>query len=144
MNYKRESLPNFRYSLHDASLINIEVQGQDLILKTDYGFVNIEKNQQVDGDIILQEISLEDSYVHLMEFKKVLCGNPGNFSGEKIQMSDFLEKYKKDHIKIDIMGEYCGFRTLFIRGYLSLKDEIYEIHMELYYEGDFIYQIKDK
>ena len=89
MNYKRESLPNFRYSLHDASLINIEVQGQDLILKTDYGFVNIEKNQQVDGDIILQEISLEDSYVNLMKFKKVLCGNPGNFSGEKSRCLTF-------------------------------------------------------
>lgn len=68
--YKNQEIKDGEYSLHDANIIDIYMDGDDLILVTSSGYVDLRENKQVDGNIRIKDISLEDSYVYLMEYKK--------------------------------------------------------------------------
>lgn len=41
--YTRKKAPDQRFSLHDARIIAMDRRGDDLFLKTDYGYADIEK-----------------------------------------------------------------------------------------------------
>ncbi len=92
--YKR-NYTNQRFSLHDANIIDIDFDydNNDLIFKTQYGYVNIDKNEMVVGEIILKDVSLEDSYVYIKEYKNVLAGNVGSFVGEKMELQNFISAF---------------------------------------------------
>ncbi|MDO5018585.1 MAG: hypothetical protein Q4E02_04730 [Lagierella massiliensis] len=131
-----------RFSLHDSHIIDFKLLGNDLYLYTDYGYADIVLNNMVDGDIIIKDVQLEDSYVYIMEYENVLCGNPGLFRGEKLTLENFLINYK-DNLNIDIVSDYEGYKTVFLNGYLSRDDKIYEIQLEIFYFGKFIYRVKE-
>lgn len=140
---KREVYPDQAYSLHDASVINILKDGKDLVLEMDCGYVDIKNDTVVYGNIRLKDVSFDDSFVYLMTYKNTLCGNPGKFKGNKMELEKFIKKFTKDKDKIDILGENQAYRTLNLSGYLMRKDKIKEIILDIYYRGDFIYEIKE-
>lgn len=49
--YLREKSPNFKFSLHDAKIIDIDYDyGENrLIFKTQSGFIDVERNEMVRG-----------------------------------------------------------------------------------------------
>ena len=133
------------YSLHDAKIMEmvIDVDAKDLLLITGYGYVDLNKNDMVDGNILLQDISPEDSYVYMMQYTDVLCGNVGHFVGEKMELGTFLDRFQASFNGFDVMEEYHGYRTFMINGFLMIGRDIYEATFELYYRGNFIYQVME-
>ena len=142
--YKRKHLDQ-RFSLHDANIIDIEYdyETNDLIFKTQYGFVDINKNEMVEGEIILKDVSLEDSYVYILEYKNVLAGNVGSFVGEKMELQNFISAFYAKFKNIDVVSEYDSYKTYMLTGFLSRGDEHLEVNIEIFYCGDFLYRITE-
>ena len=132
-----------RFSLHDANIIDIDfdLDCHDLILKTQYGFVDINKNEMVEGEIILKDVSLEDSYVYILEYKNVLAGNVGSFVGEKMDLQNFISAFYTKFKNIDVVSEYDSYKTYLLTGFLSRGNEYLEVNIEIFYCGDFLYRV---
>lgn len=143
--YKKEINSNLRFSLHDANIIDLDFDYDKnaLVFKTQYGFVDIEKNEMVDGDIILEGVSLENSYVYIMEYKNVLTGNIGSFIGEKMDLQTFISAFYSKFGSFEVMSEYDSYKTWLLTGFLKREDDILEANLEIFYEGDFIYKVRD-
>ena len=146
--YIKEKSKDPAFSLHDARIIDFkfDYDSMSLTLVTDHGYINIAKNEMVEGDIMLQDISIEDSYVYILNYQNVLCGNVGSFIGEKMKLETFIEAYPSKFLGFDVIDEYDGYRTFIMNGFLSRKGEIpedLEASFEIYYKGDFVYQVRD-
>lgn len=140
--YKR-NYTDQRFGLHDANIIDIDfdLDSHELIFKTQYGFVDIKKNEMVEGEIILKDVSLEDSYIYIMEYKNVLTGNVGSFVGEKMDLQNFISAFYTKFKNIDVVSEYDSYKTYLFTGFLSRGDEVLEVSMEIFYQGDFLYRV---
>lgn len=143
--YLREKSPDFKFSLHDAKIIDIEFDyGENrLIFKTQSGFIDIERNEMVDGEIILKGVSWDNSYVYIMEYKNVLTGNVGRFIGEKMYLGDFVGAFDSKFGSFDVMSEYDSCMTYMLSGFLKRGNEDLEANIEIFYNGDFIYNVKE-
>lgn len=130
------------YSLHDAHIMELRAEGDTLRLLTQYGYVRTEGPfGQVDGDVELTGVDLESSYVYVMEYQDVLCGNCGSFAGRKMTLDTFLREYSDG--ALDIMDESYGFQLAVLSGFLSLRDRILEFKLEISYTGEFRYLLKE-
>ena len=143
--YLREKSPNFKFSLHDAKIIDIEYDyGENrLIFKTQSGFIDVERNEIVEGEIILEGVSWDDSYVYIMEYKNVLTGNVGSFIGEKMYIGDFVGAFDSKFGSFDVLDEYDSYMTYMLSGFLKRGNEDLEANIEIFYNGDFIYNVKE-
>ena len=134
--------PDPPYSLHDAHIMELQAEGDTLRLLTQYGYVRTEEPfGQVDGDVELTGVDLESSYVYVMEYQGVLCGNCGSFTGRKMTLDTFLREYSDG--TLDIMDEAYGFRLAVLSGFLNLRDRILEFKLEIYYTGEVRYLVKE-
>lgn len=130
------------YSLHDAHILELRAEGETLRLMTQYGYVSIaEPYGQVDGDVMITGVDWESSYVYLMEYVDVLCGNCGSFTGRKMTLKDFMQEFPDPCL--DILDECYGYRQANLRGFLGLPDRLLECSLELCYTGEFRYLLKD-
>lgn len=143
--YLREKSPNFKFSLHDAKIIDIGYDyGENrLIFKTQSGFIDVERNEMVEGEIILKGVSWDDSYVYIMEYKNVLTGNVGSFVGEKMYLGNFIDAFYSKFGSFDVMSEYDSYMTYMLSGFLKRGNEDLEANIEIFYNGDFIYNVKE-
>lgn len=141
--FLREKSPDFKFSLHDAKIIDIDYDyGENrLIFKTQSGFIDIERNEMVDGEIILEGVSWDDSYVYIMEYKNVLTDNVGSFVGEKMYLGDFVSEFDSKFGSFDVMSEYDSYMTYVVSGFLKRGNEELEANIEIFYNGDFIYNV---
>lgn len=130
------------YSLHDAHIMELQAEGDTLRLLTQYGYVRTEEPfGQMDGDVELTRVDLESSYVYVMEYQDVLCGNCGSFAGRKMTLGTFLREYSNS--TLDIMDESYGFRLAALSGFLNLRDRVLEFKLEIYYTGEVRYLLKE-
>ncbi|WP_159082077.1 hypothetical protein [Aedoeadaptatus coli] len=146
IDYKRKHETGDRFSLHDAHIIamDYDYEMEELRLLPQYGFVDIQADTMVDGEVVITGVSFEDSYVTILEYKNVLAGNVGSFVGEKMTLTTFLTAFDSKFKAIDIMSTYHGHKICFITGYLSRDDEALEINMDIFYRGDFIYRVREE
>ena len=142
--FLREKLPDFKFSLHDAKIIDIDYDyGENrLIFKTQSGFIDVERNEMVDGEIILEGVFWDDSYVYIMEYKNVLTGNVGSFVGEKMYLSNFVDAFYSKFGSFDVMSEYDSYMTYMLSGFLKRGSEDLEANIEIFYNGDIIYNVR--
>lgn len=136
--FTRKKAPDQRFSLHDARIIAMERRGDDLFLKTDYGHIDLEKNDGVNGDLLITEVSFDDSYVYVIDFGRV--ENIGCFSGEKMTLEDFLSRFEAD-AAIEVYSEYDGFRAYYVKGFYCLGEEFSEITLDFYFTGSVEYVV---
>lgn len=130
------------YSLHDACISEMRAEGDTLRLLTQCGYVRTtEPFGQVEGDVELTGVDWESSYVYIMEYQDVLCGNCGSFSGRKMTLGDFLKEYSDG--TLDIMDETYGFRLAVLSGFLNLRERILEFKLEIYYTGEVRYLVNE-
>ena len=130
------------YSLHDANVMALEADGDALRLVTQYGYVcTTEPCGQVDGNVEITGVDWESSYVYLMEYTDVLCGNCGSFTGRKMALPAFLQEFPS--FSLDIMDESYGYCQANLTGFLNLNDRLLEFRLELYYTGAFQYILKE-
>ena len=130
------------YSLHDANVMALEANGDALRLVTQYGYVcTTGPCGQVDGDVVITGVDWESSYVYLMEYTDVLCGNCGSFTGRKMTLAAFMQEFPS--FSLDIMDECYGYRQVNLTGFLGLEDRLLEFWLELYFTGTFQYVLKE-
>lgn len=137
---KTEFIPSEApYCLHDMHITDIEIDEDKITLRFQYGFVKTSSPAaQVDGYIEIPKVDFDFSYVYLLEYTDVLCGNAGHFKGEKYFLKDFLDK-KWDYISFDVIDETFGFNKTKLEGYFNQKGKCYECMIEIYHFGKITY-----
>ena len=129
------------YSLHDAYVLEIQMEGDTLRLVTQYGYVcTTQPYGQVEGDVEITGIDWDFSCIYVMEYQDVLCGNYGSFTGRKMTVADFLQAYPE--ATLDLLDETYGYQQVKLNGFLNLPDRMMEFVLELCYTGEFRYLLK--
>ena len=137
-----QPVPDPSYSLHDAHILALELKGDTLRLVTQYGYVcTAQPWEQVDGDVEITGVDADSSYVYVMEYPDVLCGNCGRFTGRKMTLEVFLRETPQ--FSLDVMDETCGFRQMNLAGFLNLPGRCLEFRLELCYDGEFRYLLRE-
>ena len=125
---------NASYSLHDMNVIAFEVNGDDVIMRTQSGMVKTGNPcRQIDGHVKFCDVQWDFSYVYLLG----VTGNVGTFTGEKMFFRDFLDRFPV--FGFSIMDETYGFNMTKYNGYLTAKGIFCECNIEIYHEGDMIF-----
>lgn len=146
--YIRPKNEALRFSLHDARILDFQFDydSDTLTLVMDAGYVDIEKDAVVEGNVVIRGVSLEDSYVYLFDYRNVLCGNMGSFEGEKLTLESFLCAYPTRFRGFDLASEYDGYRAFGMSGMISRnseRPEEAEAIFDIYYQGDFVYEVRE-
>ena len=125
------SLP---YSLHDMNVIAFEVVDNDIVMKTQSGMVETEAPYgQPDGYVEFHNVQWDFSYVYLLG----VTGNVGTFTGEKMFLKDFIDRYKQ--FGFSIIDETYGYNMTKYCGYLLSNRQHNECAIEIYHEGDMVF-----
>lgn len=140
MNVVCHCQPNMPYSLHDMRVNRIEQVGGHLRFCFEYGYIELKgENRQVDGDVLIEDVSMNFSDVYLLSEN----GAYGKFRGERMELEAFLDRYRD--ISFEILDEAYGYNTVSYRGYLSMpdKENLVEAMISLYYTGHIVYEVKE-
>lgn len=122
------------YSLHDMNVIAFEVNGNDIIMRTQSGMVKTTKPcRQIEGHVAFHDVQWDFSFVYLLG----VTGNTGAFTGEKLFFRDFLQRFPV--FGFSIMDEAYGFNMTKYTGYLSAGGSFCECVIEIYHEGDMVF-----
>lgn len=123
-----------QYSLHDMAVTELLVDGDDMVLRSESGILRTTPVcRQFDGYLKFQDVQWDLCYVYLME----ISGNEGLFSGQKISLKNFMDRYKP--FGFCVMDETYGYNMTKYSGYLTTAGHHYECIVELYHEGGIIF-----
>ena len=132
---RRTIRPNIcaAYSLHDMTVVFQHTEN-GLVLRTMSGMTRTgDPVCRVDGFVEFEDVQWDFSFVYMMDH----VGNTGAFSGEKMGLVDFIEKYPG--IEFTVMDETYGFNMTKYSGSLLSGGELYECLVEICHEGDMIF-----
>ena len=94
------------YTLHDMNVISFEVTDNDIIMRTQSGIVETTfPYRQIDGYVEFHHVQWDFSYVYLLG----VTGNVGTFTGEKMFLKDFIDRY--------LRGKYSKINQGNVRAY---------------------------
>ena len=136
--YKFQS--DIPYCLHDMRVYRIEQINDEVKFYFENGYIELkEPFQQVDGNIILEGVDYDFSYVHFLSKN----GEFGNFIGKKMELLDFLKEYPD--FSFEVLDELYGYNQVNYSGYLSLpnQENLIDMSITIYYTGNIVYEIKD-
>jgi hypothetical protein len=137
----RNNINNLPYSLHDGVVIGFEITGDNLVMKFQHGFLRtVEPFEQINGSIEIQKIDWDFSFVYLLDYQDVICGNVGSFTGKKIELKIFINQFK--NAEFNLIDETYGYNTSKFDGYLSDGDMFWECMIEIYHLGDMNYLVE--
>ena len=129
----RENI-NTAYSLHDMNVIAFEVIDNHMIMRTQSGIIETAfPARQVDGYVEFHNVQWDFCYVYLLGF----TGNVGTFTGEKMFLKDFIEKYPQ--FGFSIMDETYGYHQTKYNGYLTANHGFCECIIDIYHEGNMVF-----
>lgn len=129
---------NAAYSLHDMNVIVFEVVSNDIVMRTQSGMVEtVAPYGQPNGYVEFHNVQWNFSYVYLLS----ATGNVGRFTGEKMFLKDFIERYKQ--FGFSIMDETYGYNMTKYCGYLLTNRRHCECIVEIYHEGDMVFVAED-
>ena len=129
---------NSQYTLHDMSVNAFEVTDNDIVMRTQSGMVEaVAPYGQPDGYVEFHNVQWDFSYVYLLG----ITGNVGTFTGEKMFLKDFIDRYKQ--FGFSIMDETYGYNMTKYCGYLLSNGELCECVIEIYHEGDMVFVAED-
>lgn len=102
------------YSLHDAHIMELQAEKDTLRLVTQYGYVCTARPLWTGGWGCGAHpgVDWESSYIYIIEYQDVLCGNCGAFTGKKMTLETFLLEHSDG--TLDIMDESYGFRLTMV------------------------------
>lgn len=123
------------YSLHDMNVIEFEVNGDNITMKTQLGIVRTTNPAaQVDGYVEFHDVDFDFCYAYVYEG---FYGNIGAFSGRKMFLKDFLNEF--ENAGFSIIDENYGFNRVNYSGYFSKGGIIGECTIEIYYLGEMFF-----
>ena len=119
------------YSLHDMNITALEMNGNDVMLRTQTGLIKTgNPARQVDGHVEFHGVDWGFCYVYLFDFN----GNVGPFTGEKKYLISFLEERKT--LSFSVIDEVYGYNQTKFFGHLLANGKLRECIIEIYHEGD--------
>ena len=125
---------NASYTLHDMNVCEFNILDNDIIMKTQSGMVETTAPyRQPDGYIEFHNVQWDFSFVYLLG----VTGNVGIFTGEKMFLKDFIDKYKQ--FGFSVMDETYGYNMTKYCGYLTSGGKFCECVVEIYHEGDMVF-----
>lgn len=129
---------NSTYTLHDINVFSFEVTDNDIVMRTQSGMVEtIAPYGHPNGYIEFHNVQWDFSFVYLLG----VTGNVGTFTGEKMFLKDFIERYKQ--FGFSIMDETYGYNMTKYSGYFTSSHQFHECIIEIYHEGDMIFVTED-
>lgn len=92
--FLREKSPDFKFSLHDAKIIDIDYDyGENrLIFKTQSGFIDIERNEMIKGTVEGVCQGTWSFYEFTADEEKKKTGIAGFFTRETVSISTTLKE----------------------------------------------------
>ena len=133
--------PTQPYGLHDTHIRGMEIRNGNLHLAFAEGFVRLEEPYpRVKGFMTAQGIDPDFCTVMLLSKN----GQYGTFTGHKYSLAEFLSKHPV--LDFEVVGEFYGYNKLLYNGYLSIPQSkhLAEMQLEVYYEGDIVYQTEEE
>ncbi len=122
------------YSLHDMSVIALEIDGDTLVMRTQSGIVRTTAPYaQVDGYVEFHNVKWDYSHVYLLN----ITANEGTFQGQKLYLKTFIDN--ADSFGFSIIDSTYGYNQSTFSGYLSMNRGVCECNLEIYHEGDMIF-----
>lgn len=122
------------YSLHDMCISEIKIKEDTVIMKTLSGIVKVAPPcSQPEGYVEFNGVELDFCYVYLIKF----TGNVGTFSGEKMYLKDFTERYPAPYF--DVIDQTYGYNSTKYSGFITKAGVLYECIIEIYHEGDMVF-----
>ena len=98
-----------------------------------YGNAHIARQYAKTLNEEFHNIQWDFSYVYLLG----VTGNVGTFTGEKMFLKDFIDKYKQ--FGFSVMDETYGYNMTKYCGYLLSNRQHHECIIEIYHEGDMVF-----
>ena len=90
----RKNITDIPYSLHDAEVNKMTVEGKKLTLGFKNGYVqNAEPYDDVKGTVVFDGIDWDCSFACVYKCKEFTLENTGAIEGEKQMLKDFAENY---------------------------------------------------
>lgn len=125
---------NALYTLHDMNVCEFEILDNDIVMKTQSGIIETASlGKQVEGYVEFYNVQWDFSYVYLLG----VTGNVGTFTGEKMFLKDFIDKYKQ--FGFSVVDETYGYNMTKYCGYLTSGGKFCECIVEIYHEGDMVF-----
>lgn len=121
------------YSLHEMDIIALEINGRELIIKTQTGTIKTSDGRTVEGHVEFFGVDWGYCYIYLFDSN----GNVGPFGGEKKYLIHFLEERKG--VSFTVASEVYGEKRTKYFGYLLTGGRRLECIIEIYHEGDMIF-----
>ena len=122
------------YSLHDMTVTAFDVRGNDVVMRTQTGMTEVGTPcRQVKGWVEFRNVQWDFSYAYLLGIN----GNEGRFSGEKLPLKTFFERYGK--CEFSVIDETYGYNMTKYSGFLMLQEQFNECSIEFYHEGDMVF-----
>ena len=122
------------FTLHDRNVIAFEVRENDLVMRTQSGILETTPPYRLlDGFVEFHDVQWDFSYAYLLG----VTGNAGTFTGEKMWLRDFLDRYAQ--FGFSVMDETYGFNMTKYSGYLLSNRQHCECVIEIYHEGDMVF-----
>jgi len=126
--------PEIPYSLHDMNVIEFEVNGDNLIMRTQSGMVRTAPNwDQVDGYLEFFDVNWKYSYATICEG---YYGNLGTYENKiftKMYLKDFIAEFQI--AGFSITDEYYGQNRALYSGYFAKGDFTGECTIEIYHNN---------
>lgn len=142
----RENITGVPYSLHDAEVTRLEMEGKKMTLHFKSGYVQCEEPyDDVDGTVEFTGIDWDCSFACVYKCKEFSLENTGVIEGEKFMLKDFAENFGKHADKeiFEIVDETFGYNQTKLEGYLYRGDNTFECTITIYHMGDMAYLVEE-
>ncbi len=126
--------PDIPYSLHDMNVIEFEINGDNIIMRTQSGMVRCAPHwDQVDGYLEFLDVNLEYCYATVCEG---YYGNLGTYEGKtfkKMYLQDCIAEFH--NAGVSITDEYYGQNRARYTGYFHRGGTTGECTIEIYHNN---------
>ena len=138
----RKNITDIPYSLHDAEVNKMTVEGKKLTLAFKNGYVqNAEPYDDVKGTVVFDGIDWDCSFACVYKCKEFTLENTGAIEGEKQMLKDFAESF--GDAVFEIVDETYGYNETKLEGYLYRSDDTFECSIGIYHMGDMRYLVEE-
>ena len=128
----RESI-HAAYSLHEMDIVALEINGRELIIRTQTGTILRPSGAHTEGYVEFHDVDWGYCYIYLFDSN----GNVGPFAGEKKYLIHFLEERKG--LSFTVASEVYGEKRTKYFGHLLTGGKRLECIIEIYHEGDMLF-----
>lgn len=130
----RDNIDGLPYSLHDMRVTRLRVDGDELAMEFESGFVRTAPPcVNVNGEICFHSVDWDFCYAYVLDF----CGNEGSFTGRKQPLAGFAAE--NHGLSFEIIDETYGCNKSRFAGWLSSGDGFKECVIEIYHLGSMEY-----